>query len=113
MADRPCRNFQPNVFNKSKCQNCFKLREAHGSSGSSQDAPFQSLTRKQSAQKVALISQALCSLEKVNSNIFAVCLSYISSLNLLTSFLQCSQFMMVTITSLYTAVRYIQDCELW
>ncbi|KAL9957137.1 hypothetical protein ACROYT_G038739 [Oculina patagonica] len=52
MADRACRNFQPNVFNKSKCQNCFKLRDAHGSSSSSQDSSFQSLTRKQSGQKV-------------------------------------------------------------
>ncbi|OQR71373.1 hypothetical protein BIW11_03981 [Tropilaelaps mercedesae] len=24
-----CRKFAPNIFNKSKCQNCFRLREAH------------------------------------------------------------------------------------
>lgn len=29
MADKACRNFQPNIFNKSKCQNCYKLKEAH------------------------------------------------------------------------------------
>lgn len=64
MADRACRNFQPNVFNKSKCQNCFKLRDAHGSSGSSQDPSFQSLTRKQSGQKVAIINYSFMSLGK-------------------------------------------------
>ncbi|XP_032234491.2 COP1-interactive protein 1 isoform X3 [Nematostella vectensis] len=37
MADRACRNFQPNIFNKNKCQNCFKLQEAHRSSQSSLD----------------------------------------------------------------------------
>uniref|UniRef100_A0A4W5KSN6 Uncharacterized protein n=1 Tax=Hucho hucho TaxID=62062 RepID=A0A4W5KSN6_9TELE len=25
----PCRKFQANIFNKSKCQNCFKPRELH------------------------------------------------------------------------------------
>ncbi|XP_070581236.1 LOW QUALITY PROTEIN: golgin subfamily A member 4-like [Ptychodera flava] len=24
-----CKNFQPNIFNKTKCQNCFRTREAH------------------------------------------------------------------------------------
>ena len=24
-----CKNFQPNMFNKTKCQNCFRTREAH------------------------------------------------------------------------------------
>ena len=52
MADRACRNFKPNVFNNNKCQNCFKLREAHSSSVTASDVSFQSLTRKQSAQKV-------------------------------------------------------------
>lgn len=52
MADRACRNFKPNVFNNNKCQNCFKLREAHSSSVTASDASFQSLARKQSAQKV-------------------------------------------------------------
>ncbi|XP_035521628.1 myosin phosphatase Rho-interacting protein isoform X7 [Morone saxatilis] len=27
--DNPCRKFQANIFNKSKCQNCFKPRESH------------------------------------------------------------------------------------
>ncbi|XP_033908755.1 myosin phosphatase Rho-interacting protein isoform X8 [Acipenser ruthenus] len=27
--DNPCRRFQANIFNKSKCQNCFKPRESH------------------------------------------------------------------------------------
>uniref|UniRef100_A0A3Q1EAF2 Uncharacterized protein n=1 Tax=Acanthochromis polyacanthus TaxID=80966 RepID=A0A3Q1EAF2_9TELE len=25
----PCGRFQANIFNKSKCQNCFKSRELH------------------------------------------------------------------------------------
>lgn len=25
----PCNKFQANIFNKSKCQNCFKSRELH------------------------------------------------------------------------------------
>lgn len=28
-ASSPCNKFQANVFNKSKCQNCFKSRELH------------------------------------------------------------------------------------
>uniref|UniRef100_A0A8C2P849 Uncharacterized protein n=1 Tax=Capra hircus TaxID=9925 RepID=A0A8C2P849_CAPHI len=28
-AENPCRKFQANIFNKSKCQNCFKPRESH------------------------------------------------------------------------------------
>ncbi|KAJ7984546.1 hypothetical protein DPEC_G00355920 [Dallia pectoralis] len=27
--DNHCRKFQANIFNKSKCQNCFKPRESH------------------------------------------------------------------------------------
>lgn len=27
--ETPCRKFQANFFNKSKCQNCFKPRELH------------------------------------------------------------------------------------
>ncbi|KAI4872597.1 hypothetical protein NFI96_000984 [Prochilodus magdalenae] len=27
--ETPCRKFQANMFNKSKCQNCFKPRDAH------------------------------------------------------------------------------------
>ncbi|KAM8961841.1 myosin phosphatase Rho-interacting protein isoform 3-T3 [Pelodytes ibericus] len=27
--DNPCKKFQANIFNKSKCQNCFKPRESH------------------------------------------------------------------------------------
>lgn len=27
--ENPCRKFQANIFNKSKCQNCFKPRELH------------------------------------------------------------------------------------
>ncbi|XP_030717006.1 myosin phosphatase Rho-interacting protein isoform X7 [Globicephala melas] len=27
--ENPCRKFQANIFNKSKCQNCFKPRESH------------------------------------------------------------------------------------
>uniref|UniRef100_A0A671MK18 Uncharacterized protein n=1 Tax=Sinocyclocheilus anshuiensis TaxID=1608454 RepID=A0A671MK18_9TELE len=27
--DNACRKFQANIFNKSKCQNCFKARDAH------------------------------------------------------------------------------------
>uniref|UniRef100_A0A3B1KGG8 Uncharacterized protein n=1 Tax=Astyanax mexicanus TaxID=7994 RepID=A0A3B1KGG8_ASTMX len=27
--DFSCRKFQPNIFNKSRCQNCFKPREQH------------------------------------------------------------------------------------
>ncbi|XP_075929812.1 uncharacterized protein LOC116951360 isoform X1 [Petromyzon marinus] len=27
--DNPCRKFQANIFNKTKCQNCFKPRESH------------------------------------------------------------------------------------
>uniref|UniRef100_A0A3Q3G298 Uncharacterized protein n=1 Tax=Labrus bergylta TaxID=56723 RepID=A0A3Q3G298_9LABR len=27
--ENPCRKFQANFFNKSKCQNCFKPRELH------------------------------------------------------------------------------------
>lgn len=27
--DNACRKFQANIFNKSKCQNCFKPRESH------------------------------------------------------------------------------------
>lgn len=56
MADRGCRNFKPNVFNNNKCQNCFKLREAHSSSVTGPDASFQSVTRKQSGQKVENVS---------------------------------------------------------
>ncbi|KAK3728583.1 hypothetical protein QZH41_011672 [Actinostola sp. cb2023] len=37
MAERACRNFQPNIFNKNKCQNCYKLQDAHRSSQSSLD----------------------------------------------------------------------------
>ncbi|XP_033630536.1 protein outspread-like isoform X2 [Asterias rubens] len=29
-----CKNFQPNMFNKTKCQNCFRTREAHDLDGS-------------------------------------------------------------------------------
>ncbi|XP_062234981.1 myosin phosphatase Rho-interacting protein isoform X7 [Platichthys flesus] len=29
LKDNPCRKFQANIFNKSKCQNCFKPRESH------------------------------------------------------------------------------------
>uniref|UniRef100_A0A3B4YC95 Uncharacterized protein n=1 Tax=Seriola lalandi dorsalis TaxID=1841481 RepID=A0A3B4YC95_SERLL len=28
-ATNPCNKFQANIFNKSKCQNCFKSRELH------------------------------------------------------------------------------------
>lgn len=28
-ATSPCAKFQANIFNKSKCQNCFKSRELH------------------------------------------------------------------------------------
>ena len=28
-----CKNFQPNMFNKTKCQNCFRTREAHDLDG--------------------------------------------------------------------------------
>ncbi|XP_031697971.1 myosin phosphatase Rho-interacting protein-like [Anarrhichthys ocellatus] len=28
-ATSPCNKFQANIFNKSKCQNCFKSRELH------------------------------------------------------------------------------------
>uniref|UniRef100_A0A3Q4GWK6 Uncharacterized protein n=1 Tax=Neolamprologus brichardi TaxID=32507 RepID=A0A3Q4GWK6_NEOBR len=28
-AATPCSKFQANIFNKSKCQNCFKSRELH------------------------------------------------------------------------------------
>uniref|UniRef100_A0A8D3DRQ0 Non-specific serine/threonine protein kinase n=1 Tax=Scophthalmus maximus TaxID=52904 RepID=A0A8D3DRQ0_SCOMX len=28
-SDNPCRKFQANIFNKSKCQNCFRPRESH------------------------------------------------------------------------------------
>uniref|UniRef100_A0A665TER3 Myosin phosphatase Rho interacting protein n=1 Tax=Echeneis naucrates TaxID=173247 RepID=A0A665TER3_ECHNA len=28
-ATNPCNKFQPNIFNKTKCQNCFKSRELH------------------------------------------------------------------------------------
>uniref|UniRef100_A0A3Q3EGD6 Uncharacterized protein n=1 Tax=Labrus bergylta TaxID=56723 RepID=A0A3Q3EGD6_9LABR len=28
-ATSPCNKFQANIFNKSKCQNCFKPRELH------------------------------------------------------------------------------------
>lgn len=52
MADRACRNFKPNVFNNSKCQNCFKLKEAHSSSVTSSDASLQNYSRKPSTQKV-------------------------------------------------------------
>lgn len=27
--ENTCRKFQANIFNKSKCQNCFKPRELH------------------------------------------------------------------------------------
>nr|XP_044622503.1 myosin phosphatase Rho-interacting protein-like [Equus asinus] len=27
--ENPCGKFQANIFNKSKCQNCFKPRESH------------------------------------------------------------------------------------
>lgn len=27
--ENPCKKFQANIFNKSKCQNCFKPRESH------------------------------------------------------------------------------------
>uniref|UniRef100_A0A3B1JQ91 Uncharacterized protein n=1 Tax=Astyanax mexicanus TaxID=7994 RepID=A0A3B1JQ91_ASTMX len=27
--DTPCRKFQANMFNKSKCQNCFRPRDTH------------------------------------------------------------------------------------
>lgn len=39
MADRACRNFQPKIFNKNKCQNCYKLQDAHRGSQSTVD-PF-------------------------------------------------------------------------
>lgn len=29
LKDNACRKFQANIFNKSKCQNCFKPRESH------------------------------------------------------------------------------------
>ncbi|XP_019938718.2 uncharacterized protein [Paralichthys olivaceus] len=29
LKENPCRKFQANIFNKSKCQNCFKPRESH------------------------------------------------------------------------------------
>ncbi|XP_035468533.1 myosin phosphatase Rho-interacting protein isoform X10 [Scophthalmus maximus] len=29
LKDNPCRKFQANIFNKSKCQNCFRPRESH------------------------------------------------------------------------------------
>ncbi|XP_050019530.1 myosin phosphatase Rho-interacting protein isoform X6 [Alexandromys fortis] len=29
VKENPCRKFQANIFNKSKCQNCFKPRESH------------------------------------------------------------------------------------
>ena len=28
-AANPCNKFQANIFNKNKCQNCFKPRELH------------------------------------------------------------------------------------
>lgn len=59
MADRACRNFKPNVFNNSKCQNCFKLREAHSTSIAGPDASFQSIAGKQSTQKVGNFSIAI------------------------------------------------------
>jgi len=27
--DNPCKNFSPNIFDKNKCQNCFRPRETH------------------------------------------------------------------------------------
>lgn len=29
LKDNACKKFQANIFNKSKCQNCFKPRESH------------------------------------------------------------------------------------
>uniref|UniRef100_A0A3Q2NQG1 Uncharacterized protein n=1 Tax=Fundulus heteroclitus TaxID=8078 RepID=A0A3Q2NQG1_FUNHE len=29
LKENACRKFQANIFNKSKCQNCFKPRESH------------------------------------------------------------------------------------
>nr|CAB3228441.1 trichohyalin [Phallusia mammillata] len=29
LKDNPCKNFAPNIFNKNKCQNCFRPRETH------------------------------------------------------------------------------------
>ncbi|XP_029192267.2 trichohyalin-like [Acropora millepora] len=52
MADRACRSFKPNVFNNSKCQNCFKLKEAHSCSVTGSDVSSQSYPMKQSTQKV-------------------------------------------------------------
>uniref|UniRef100_A0A8C6PCD1 Uncharacterized protein n=1 Tax=Nothobranchius furzeri TaxID=105023 RepID=A0A8C6PCD1_NOTFU len=28
-VETSCNKFQPNIFNKTKCQNCFKSREVH------------------------------------------------------------------------------------
>ena len=32
MAAPECRKFAPNIFNKSKCSNCFRLKEDHSAS---------------------------------------------------------------------------------
>ena len=32
MANAECRKFAPNIFNKSKCSNCFRLKEDHSAS---------------------------------------------------------------------------------
>ena len=32
MANVECRKFAPNIFNKSKCSNCFRLKEDHSAS---------------------------------------------------------------------------------
>lgn len=58
MADRACRSFKPNVFNNSKCQNCFKLKEAHSSSVTGSDVSSQSSPIKQSTQKVRNFGEA-------------------------------------------------------
>ena len=53
MAERICRNFAPNVFNKNKCQNCYKLREAHTTTGVHfQEYSFDSEPRRSPVAKV-------------------------------------------------------------
>ena len=32
MSNQECRKFSPNIFNKSKCSNCFRLKEDHSAS---------------------------------------------------------------------------------
>ena len=114
MADRACRNFKPNVFNNNKCQNCFKLREAHSSSVTASDVSFQSLTRKQSAQKVQNTESSIDSKTvyfTLYISLYIYCRLQFTDLDLARE----AQIQSCNYIKAYSLcyVRFIQESELW